>query len=814
MTLQSQYRDTIIGGKVRIFHHEVHSKARKKVSILQLDVGGNILNGHDKCAAFLEDSVTELLDNPHEQNEEDTRLLLNEVESVFSEDDNKMLLAPPTLVEIKEVLKKTNLTAAPGNDGIPSLLYSVCWDTLKDDILDMIKYVHMGGSPSLSQRQSLMVFGSKPKKLNSIKPGDKRRISMLNSDMKILTGIENFRFQKTSQRTISPVQFVSGQDKKILHAVNWARDAIQAASMKKIPCGIMDTDFLAGFDWLIMDWVFIVLKKKGVNTKVIDRVKRLYENNSSIVVVNNIVGKTINNNRGSLRQGDIPSLFWFSVGIDPLLSLLKRNLKGIPIIKIPVFGPPEEEKQADKISYMEEKYTVAAYCDDVKPAVTSIDEIDFVVRACSHLEGASGVRLHRDPDSGKVKILLLGRWKETVTQEMIPYDFIRISEYLDMVGVKLNDKFYKSRIENCEIICNKLKNTVNPWKGGKFMSLLNRAHSVNCFASSKVWYRAGAINIKVKDTASCHSTIKSWIYRDLFEKPSEKVLFRSITEGGLGLVHIGIKCQSELIRTFLETSIHPRFRHNLLHEILYRKHVLEEDINIRLPNTPYYNKDFYEDIRTLRQHFEGRDISSLKLNQIYNCLLGLKVTMSAATDSAPTKLIPLSVEMKNPNVNWEEVWRRVRLRGLPAQAGSFLFRLLHGLLLTQDRVRRLGADKEDDSGRCRTCGEEDSSEHSLFVCQSSRPISKMLLDMLHHVNGATNVSNILFIDFIVPQQYELPCVMISGIVLNYIWEKRVSKKPLCKEEARGEIAAQAEIWKMSNYAQEGQIAREILKAVN
>ena len=46
-------------------------------------------------------------------------------------------------------------------------------------------------------KTSLMVFGSKPKKLNSLKPGDKRRISLLNSDFKIVTGIEGKRFGDT-----------------------------------------------------------------------------------------------------------------------------------------------------------------------------------------------------------------------------------------------------------------------------------------------------------------------------------------------------------------------------------------------------------------------------------------------------------------------------------------------------------------------------------------------------------------------------------------------------------------------------------------
>ena len=50
---------------------------------------------------------------------------------------------------------------------------------------------------------------------------------------------------------------------------------------------------MAGFDWLDMAWVYMVLEKKGVDRRVIDRVQRLYSWNNSIVVVNNQLGKKI-----------------------------------------------------------------------------------------------------------------------------------------------------------------------------------------------------------------------------------------------------------------------------------------------------------------------------------------------------------------------------------------------------------------------------------------------------------------------------------------------------------------------------------------
>ena len=40
-----------------------------------------------------------------------------------------------------------------------------------------------------------------------------------------------------------------------LKLINQARDAIHQAGKRKSGCGLLDLDFMAGFDWLDMSWV-------------------------------------------------------------------------------------------------------------------------------------------------------------------------------------------------------------------------------------------------------------------------------------------------------------------------------------------------------------------------------------------------------------------------------------------------------------------------------------------------------------------------------------------------------------------------------
>ena len=174
-----------------------------------------------------------------------------------------------------------------------------------------------------------MVFGTKPKKAKSLKPSDKRKISLLNADFKLVTGIDARRFRKVATHTLSPCQLAAGEDRRIHHGINKARDAVLAAGRGKEGVGLLDNDYKAAFDFIVMLWVFKVLLAKGVEPAVISRLKNIYKDNITVVVVNNTLGKSFINNRWSMRQGDLPSVYWFAYGIDPLVSYLDRRLQGI-----------------------------------------------------------------------------------------------------------------------------------------------------------------------------------------------------------------------------------------------------------------------------------------------------------------------------------------------------------------------------------------------------------------------------------------------------------------------------------------------------
>ena len=56
--------------------------------------------------------------------------------------------------------------------------------------------------------------------------------------------------------------------------------------------------------------------------------------------------------------------------------------------------------------------------DDVKPGVTDMEEVKLCIRECDKLEGASGIRLHKNPEAGKIKLLPLGSGREHLNKNI------------------------------------------------------------------------------------------------------------------------------------------------------------------------------------------------------------------------------------------------------------------------------------------------------------------------------------------------------------------------------------------------------------
>ena len=723
-----------------------------------------MIEGHEKVFAFLEQSVEDLLTTPADLCPMAQDSLLAEIKSVFSTEDNEMLNKDPTHSEVKKCVASSNMNAAPGNDGLTSFLYQHCWDILGKSLTEVAIAIHNGASPSMSQRTSLMVYGCKANKpANSTDPSHKRRISLLNSDFKIISGIYNTRLKGVADHTLSKAQLSVGSDRRIHHGINKARDAIFAATERNQKCGILDNDYKSAFDYMVLKWVFRVLLAKGIDSQVVNRLYNLYNNHLTVVVVNGIQGRSFPNERWSIRQGDRPSSTFFCYGLDPLLDWLERRLRGIPIYTMNIFSAPTTT----------ELYKVLAYVDDVKPGITSLEEFTLVDKGSALFEAASGCILHRDPKSGKVKFLAIGGWRSKgrdpgLKKEEIPVPYVALSPHLDMVGVKLCADYRDSRALNGEDLQQKIQRVIGPWKGGKFMPMSQRSHSLNTYCLSKIWFKCPSIELRVTDLTKISTLIKSWLFQDQLIKPEDHVLYRSRTQGGLNLTNIKVKAQSLLIKTFLETALSDKFQKNLFHEAIFRWYILKERDLVKPKLPPYYSGEMMDIIASVKE--EGiLNIKTMSVQVWYKHLLEVQVTHTEPGD--PSALVPCRVERLAPNIDWGRSWLAICVPGLTPEMRSFLWKMMHCILPTQERLHRLNMPNAT-SPVCIQCteGEVDDIEHALLRCSNIKTGADFLLNTLKIEIPDITVERIKYLDF--RSEDLLVPTYLTAATLSQLWNSR------------------------------------------
>ena len=142
---------------------------------------------------------------------------------------------------------------------------------------------------------------------------------------------------------------------------------------------------------------------------------------------------------------------------------------------------------------------------------------------------------------------------------------MKLCDSMSMVGVELTASWQATRKLNNDELQTRVQNCIGSWKSGKFMPLVSRPFSINTYCTSKLWFRTGSVDLRAGDITAITSKLKSYCYQDLFQKPSEVLLYRGVEDGGLGLHHVQSKAQAHLISTFIQTAAGTNFLQSTFH---------------------------------------------------------------------------------------------------------------------------------------------------------------------------------------------------------------------------------------------------------
>ena len=151
--------------------------------------------------------------------------------------------------------------------------------------------------------------------------------------------------------------------------------------------------------------------------------------------------------------------------------------------------------------------------------------------------------------------------------------------------------------------------------------------------------------------------------------------------------------------------------------------------------------------------------------------------------------IPCRVERASPGADWETCWRLARLSGLGPDNTSFLFKLIHQILPTQERISRT---KPNSSPNCKAqgCqGQIESLEHALINCHANQGVGVQLLEFVQGLAPTPDAQALLRLEVHAEEDLELPLVWLIATIFQSMRKLRETKNKVEPYLVRAELEA-------------------------
>ena len=193
------------------------------------------------------------------------------------------------------------------------------------------------------------------------------------------------------------------------------------------------------------------------------------------------------------------------------------------------------------------------------------------------------------------------------------------------------------------------------------------------------------------------------------------------------------------------------------------------------PGRPaYYSADFFSTIKSVKN--EGLlQIASLSVGLWYKVLLENLVTTETDDNNFQfTKRC--KIETEHPNVNWKTTWSLACTPGLTSNSYTFLFKMIHNILPTQQRLNRILPGVN--SPQCTLCPTQNTSDlsHALFTCDYNVEVGNWLLSILGRVIHGVTPEQLILLNLNVERDLQLPLAWLISETLNIVWNNRTVKK--------------------------------------
>ena len=295
---------------------------------------------------------------------------------------SEALNKPFELHELKKAIGCMSKNKSPGIDGIPVEFYQQFYDVIVQDLLAVYHEIYKNNLMSESQRTA--VLSLLPKKGDPLDPANRRPISLLTVDYKIISKVLQLRLSHVMPDIVDEHQTCSVPGRSIHSNLCLLRDIVDCSKIRNNCCALISMDQHKAFDKV--NWVFLfkVLEKLNFGSYFTQWVRILYTDIKSRLFINNEFGEDVCIGRG-VRQGCPLSPSLYVLFIEPLARYIRVH-KGIQGFHVPGGG-------GRSVKFLQ-------YADDATCVATSQTDVEHFFRSFSLFERATGASLNLKKTQG------------------------------------------------------------------------------------------------------------------------------------------------------------------------------------------------------------------------------------------------------------------------------------------------------------------------------------------------------------------------------------------------------------------------------
>uniref|UniRef100_A0A3B5PWS7 Reverse transcriptase domain-containing protein n=1 Tax=Xiphophorus maculatus TaxID=8083 RepID=A0A3B5PWS7_XIPMA len=319
--------------------------------------------------------------------EEEMSLFLSKLTNKLTTKERESLDQEITIDEITKAMQNNK---APGLDGLPKEYYVTFWELLKGPLLLVYKEAFKEGILPNTMNQGMISLLYKKGPQTDLK--NWRPLTLLGVDIKILSKALFFRLKTVISNIIEKEQTCGIPGRKMTDSLALIRDTYTYCQERKLPLSILGIDLEKAFDSVNHRFLEEILRHFNFGSGFIKWIKILYNECSSVVVVNRKATPPFTIKAG-VRQGCPLSPLLFILAMEPLACAIRHNeaIKGII--------PPGNYGKDIKLTM---------YMDDLTLLLPDNNSIQESLKISERFTAASGMKINKNKSE-----ILCSNWKES-----------------------------------------------------------------------------------------------------------------------------------------------------------------------------------------------------------------------------------------------------------------------------------------------------------------------------------------------------------------------------------------------------------------